>query len=84
LSRDDGEKPGPPPVEFKWTFQVDPASQAHVDLTGVDPALLAVLRSPRISVDRWRSFFAVYVEGDSPSDTKDVPPLWGSYRTSGL
>ena len=69
---------------MNWELENDLKSlKACVNVSGVDPAMLSVLESSRLTANLWASFFSVYVESESKPRSNDLPPLLGSYRVMG-
>ncbi len=83
FARDDAGKPPQPSIKIAWELSADPKSgKAWVNVTGLDSAVLTVLRSPKMTASRWSSFFSVRVAGDALAkpDLEEAPPLWGAYE----
>jgi hypothetical protein len=81
---DDDKKQAPSSIKMNWHLENDSKLlKAYVNVSGVDPAMLPVLLSPRMTASLWASFFAVYVESESKPRGNDTPPVLGSYRVQG-
>ena len=65
---------------LSWTTRnVDPRS-AVVEVAGVDPASLKVLKDHDVNVDSWTSFLTVRVFPSPGARLEELPPVLGAYR----
>jgi hypothetical protein len=78
-----GDDITPGSVSLAWAAPGDEPTKSHVELRGLDPALLAVLDSRAIKVSRWNSFFRVHVVPAGKPVSPDDPPVLGSYQVQG-
>jgi hypothetical protein len=73
-----------PSVKIEWQRAVAAMPRkTNACISGLDPSILAVLASPRMTEKLWTSFFRVHVVSESSPDAADVPPVWGTYRVDG-
>jgi hypothetical protein len=54
-----------------------------VEVIGADPTVLSLLKSPQMNRDQWTSFLAVRVVRQGITQSRDTPPLVGSYQVDG-
>jgi hypothetical protein len=56
---------------------------AYVELSGLNPAAITTLKSPRVTSDRWSTFFSVRIAASAKTVADEPPPLWGAFRVEG-
>jgi hypothetical protein len=84
IGQDEGAGSKSQSVKIEWQRAVDSKQRkASACISGLDPSILAVLASPRMTEKLWASFFRVHVVTESRPDAEDVPPVWGTYRVDG-
>ncbi len=66
-----------------WVTRAPDDRTARVEVLGADPAALAALRKPGMTVDRWSSFLTVRVVRGDGAGSNDTPLLLGSYSVDG-
>ncbi len=69
----------PRPHTCVWKTHGADGTTAAVEVAGIDPSNLAVLKCPAMTLEHWTSFLTVRVAHGGPDETKTAPPLWGSY-----
>jgi hypothetical protein len=70
-------------VRIDWKNQAGDGMRSIVEVTGVNPHLLAALKDPAMTTDLWAAILSVRVVGDRAARAADAPPLWGAYRVRG-
>jgi hypothetical protein len=79
------QQPGAPsrPVRLVWKHQPRDRTPWLVEVSGIDPIVLAAVAKPGMTRDLWSSVLPVRVVPPPAAAGTDPPPLWGSYRVHG-
>lgn len=79
-SADDPARPAP---TLSWQARGPGATPRVVELSGVDPVVLHLMKPPGMTPDRWRAFLRVRVVRGGAQPADDTPPVLGTYRVDG-